>query len=537
MPYRTDHGRCYHETYGCHGATTICGTDGLAPCSVCCAGGKAGTGGDGAKAASSAGGGAATASAPGGVPARRGMGPEEDVTIAMPEGAQAVSGALSEAGFPCHAVGGCVRDALLGVTPHDWDMTTPATVGEMHAAFEAAGLRVYDTGAKHGTVTVVDDDGEGYEVTTYRIDGEYSDGRHPDSVTFTDDITEDLARRDFTINAMAWSADGGMVDPFGGRDDLAAGLIRCVGDPCDRFSEDPLRIMRATRFAARLGFSIEDGTAAAMREMAPRLSAVSGERRQKELLGMLGTDDTDGLAGILRSHPEVVFAAVPSLASLSVTPQSHPYHRFGNVWDHTVEVVANTPNDPVVRLAALLHDCGKPACLEIRADGRTSFHNHPCESARVAREALDDLRVDSKTRDEVLRLVANHDLRLRPRAKDVRKAFVRFRSWESFKRWWHLRRADVLGQSEYAQSVELPNLDAVMGLARELAETEGIFSISDMRLRGADLIEMGMHPGPEMGEVLKEAFRHVLGGGIANEREALLRFAQGAVARSEHGSR
>lgn len=519
MPYRTDHGRCWHERLGCHGAARACGTEGLSPCRSC-----VGRGGSSAGISSGP-------VASGGGAVAQGDGRRDEFAavpaMSLPAGAKKVSEALSEAGFPCHAVGGCVRDAALGLPPHDWDMTTSATVEEMHKAFGTAGLRVYDTGAEHGTVTAVASDGEAYEVTTYRVDGAYSDGRHPDSVEFTDDIEADLARRDLTVNAMAWSPGGGLVDPFDGMSDIRDRTIRCVGDPVDRLSEDALRIMRVVRFAARLGFSVDPATSDAVHALRGRLADVAWERKCKELTTLLSTPDADSVASVLREYSDVIFEVVPELAACAETPQRHPWHRFDNVWDHTVEVVANTPADPVTRLAALLHDSGKPECLMVWGeDGRTSFRGHPAVSARLARQALDRLHLDAKTRDAVVLLVAQHDREVPATPLGVRRAFVRLRSKEMFDRWLSLRRADVMGQSEYAQEQELPHLDAVEAMAGRLAEEEAMFSPSDMRLRGADLIELGMRPGPAMGELLRDAFRQVVDGELPNDRDALVRFAR-----------
>lgn len=538
MPYRTEHGTHYHETAGCHGADIPCGTEGLSPCRSCC-GGRAAGGTAGVTPASGAGeqgaseqgvGEAAAVATPGAAADAREV--SARIAATMPAGAREVMAVLGASGFPCHAVGGCVRDAVLGAEPHDWDLATSATVDEMHRAFAAAGLPVHDTGAEHGTVTVVASDRGAYEVTTYRIDGDYSDGRHPDSVEFTDDIRKDLARRDLTINAMAWSPADGVIDPFGGLADLRGGTIRCVGNPVDRLTEDPLRIMRALRFAARLGFAIDPRTSGAIHSLCGRLAGVSGERRQKELAGILSAEDGQALGGLLREYRDVVFAAVPGLEPMAATPQRHPWHRFGNVWDHTAEVVANTPPDRVTRLAALLHDIGKPRCLAIGEDGVTHFKGHPAAGMDDARTALDALRMDTGTRDAVLRLVRLHDMLVPETRRGVRRAFVRLGSREAFDRWLALRQADVMGQSAYAQARELPRLDAVEAVARALDEEGAMFSPRDMALRGADLLAMGMEPGPAVGAILKEAFALVVDGELPNDPGALREFARGHIGES-----
>lgn len=545
MAYRTRSGKRYHLMLGCYGATISCGEAGLSPCSRCVskgAGGKAGDEGTAGVGGSPSG--VASDGRQGNASVTDGMqeatrSDRPDITrldatlrTVMPDGVGEVSDALASAGFPCHAVGGCVRDSLMGRNPHDWDLTTSATVEQMRDVFAKAGIKTYDTGVQHGTITAVPSDGEPYEVTTYRIDGDYSDGRHPDEVVFTDRLEDDLVRRDLTINAIAWSPDDGIVDPFDGIGDIRRGTIRAVGNPYDRMTEDGLRVMRAMRFASVLGFEMDAETASAVHGCLPMLDSVSWERKRDELTKMLASEDTASLARMMREYPDVIFSVVPELGATATTPQKHPWHRFDNVWDHTVEVVANTPNDPHVRLAALLHDSGKPSCLEIHEedDGRTSFHGHPSISADLARAALDRLRCDTKTRDRVCLLVAEHDRHVSPTRRSVRRAFVRFGSREVFDEWMALRRADVMGQSDYAQSQELPKLDEIRRVADELEAQESVFSMRDMRLRGADLLGMGMRTGPAVGRILKDAFDLVLDGTLPNERDALLAYATERVA-------
>ena len=537
MTYKTRSGSRYHLTYGCYGATISCDGTGLSPCSRCVmssgnnAKGQMPSQGMAPRPTGTAGSshGNVTEQPPEAVDATR---LDAMMSSVMPSGAREVSDALANAGFPCHAVGGCVRDSLMGRVPHDWDLTTSATVEEMRKAFSVAGIKTYDTGVQHGTLTVVPSNGEPYEVTTYRIDGTYSDGRHPDEVTFTDRLEDDLVRRDLTMNAIAWSPSDGIVDPFGGIDDIRRGTVRAVGNPVDRMTEDGLRVMRAIRFASVLGFEMDADTARATHDCLPMLDEISWERKRDELVKMLASKDSEALSKMLREHSDVVFAVVPELAATATTPQRHLWHRFDNVWDHIVEVVANTPDDSYVRLAALLHDSGKPACLKVHDDdgGRTSFRGHPSVSTTLARAAMDRLRFDAKTRDRVSLLVAEHDRRVSPTMKSVRKAFVRFGSREVFDEWIALRRADVMGQSEYAQSQELPKLAEINRIADELEEQESVFSLRDMRLRGSDLLDMGMRTGPAVGKVLGDAFALVVDDVLPNERDALLAYARERIA-------
>lgn len=288
----------------------------------------------------------------------------QQLAMRVPAGVSGIMLQLHAAGYEAYAVGGCVRDALLGREPHDWDMTTNATPDRMK---EAVSFRSFDTGLKHGTVTFVVD-GEPIEVTTFRSDGEYSDGRHPDSVSFAQTLEEDLARRDFTVNAMAWSPDTGVVDCFGGMDDLEAKSLRCVGDAGKRFSEDGLRVMRALRFAATYGFRIEGDTARAAHDKKWMLDAVSRERISTELWKMMAAPDGGHLRQIVDEFHDVLFQVMPELAPTYGFDQENPHHDR-DLWTHLLDTMAAIEPDPALRLAALLHDIGKPSAKTYGDDG------------------------------------------------------------------------------------------------------------------------------------------------------------------------
>ena len=319
---------------------------------------------------------------------------------------------LEQAGFSAYVVGGCVRDSLQGLTPHDWDICTSALPAQMQDIFRD--LHTVETGLKHGTLTVVVDHVP-YEVTTYRVDGDYTDHRHPDSVRFVDSLTMDLARRDFTVNAMAYSPETGLADPFDGQRDLAAGLIRCVGRPEQRFEEDALRILRALRFASVHDFAIEAATSSALRKMAPDLHRVAGERIREELLKLL----CGKAAGrILREYPEVLAEIIPEIRPMIGYDQKNHHHSY-DLWEHTVRGLEGVPADPVLRLAMLLHDTGKPAVRTTDEKGEAHYRGHHKVSETIARKTAEALRLDSASRDRLCRLVYYHDIPLRTQSGEI----------------------------------------------------------------------------------------------------------------------
>ena len=321
--------------------------------------------------------------------------------LQLPAAVNMIIDVLRAHGYEGFAVGGCVRDSVLNRTPDDWDITTSATPYQVKELFP----KTVDTGLQHGTVTVMVH-GVGYEVTTYRIDGEYEDGRHPKEVQFTSNLTEDLKRRDFTINAMAYSKDRGLIDEFGGMNDLQRKIIRCVGDPWQRFGEDALRILRAVRFAAQLGFEIEENTKKAIVELAPTLSKISAERIQTETVKLLMSDRPE----MWRSVYDLGITRIimPEFDAIMETPQNTPHHMY-NVGEHTLKALSLTEKDRILRLTMLLHDIGKPNCFTVDGLGCGHFYGHPAESARMAEAMLGRLRAETVLRETVVQLVAWHD--------------------------------------------------------------------------------------------------------------------------------
>ena len=433
----------------------------------------------------------------------------------LPEQVNTVLRRLRDAGCAAYAVGGCVRDRLMGMTPKDYDVATAALPAQTAAVF--AGEKLIETGMKHGTVTVLLR-GMPIEITTFRVDGSYTDARHPDAVAFTPSLTEDLARRDFTVNAMALGEDGAVIDPFGGEADLAAGVIRCVGDPDERFKEDALRILRALRFASVLGFAVEGETADALRRNRERLKRISAERVAEELCKLICGRD---VKRVLLTYAETLGAVLPELLPMRGFDQRNRHHIY-DVLEHTAVAMEHVPPEPVLRWAALLHDSGKPACFTLDAKGEGHFYGHPKESARIADAALRRLRLDTATREQAVLLVQYHDTQIEPTEKAVRRALNKYGP-EALFRLLMLKRADNLAQSpEYRE--RLAQCDAVERLARDILARKDCFSRKDLAVRGGDLIAAGVAPGPALGAALQTLLDAVIDGRAENERDALLRF-------------
>lgn len=433
----------------------------------------------------------------------------------IPPAVRRVLDVLEGAGYEAWLVGGCVRDWLLGSVPKDYDVTTQATVDKVMAAFK--GFRVIATGAKHGTVTVISDSMP-VEVTTYRIDGSYSDGRHPDSVTFSADIRDDLSRRDFTVNAMAYSPRKGYLDLFGGMDDLERGVIRCVGDPATRFSEDALRILRALRFASVTGFTIEPDTARAVREGRGLLEKIAVERITRELFGLLCGE---GAEDVLRRFPDVLGQIIPPLRATFGFNQHNPYHDF-DVWEHTVRTVGAVPPDSALRLAALLHDIGKPDCFTTDEGGKGHFYGHAARSGEIAEEIFARyIRTDKKTEARVLLLVKSHDEPLIPERRIMRRRLARY-GVEVLRQLAALNRADIIGQTAVPDADRLAALDNALKILDGLAEESSCTSLRDLKINGGDLQAAGVPQGPAVGRILNALLSEVCDERIENSREALL---------------
>lgn len=431
----------------------------------------------------------------------------------MPKNVDTAINLLQSAGFEAYAVGGCVRDSLLGKTPNDWDITTSAKPEDMKSVF--AEFRCIDTGIKHGTVTVVID-GEPLEITTFRLDGEYEDNRHPKSVTFTSNLGADLGRRDFTVNAMAYSKKTGTVDLFGGQNDLKNRIIRCVGDPDRRFNEDALRILRALRFASALDFEIEEKTAQSLLKNRALLGNISEERIAKELLKLVCGK---GAKRILTDFAPVLFEILPELQPMYKNSHDNPHHCY-DIYEHTLIAVESIDPEPTLRFAMLLHDCGKPAVKKFDENGVAHFYGHQRISAEISAQILARLKVSNKFRDEILFLVSNHDRwELYENTEKMPRYLSKF-GLDGVLKLLKVMRADVLAQSpEYRY--RLDQIADAEETAKNLAAQKPCLSLSELQINGRTLMDIGIPQGRKLGAVLAQLLDEVIDGVTKNTQEAL----------------
>ena len=433
--------------------------------------------------------------------------------IKIPSAAAKVLSMLENAGYEAWCVGGCVRDALRGTEPHDWDICTSAMPEETLKVF--AHFRTIPTGLKHGTVTVIVY-GELIEITTYRCDGDYSDHRRPDSVTFVRDIKSDLERRDFTMNAICLGLNGKIYDPFGGADDIKKGIIRCVGEPEKRFDEDALRILRAIRFKAKTGFEIEEKTASAAVEMRALLDNVSAERILSELRSML----VQPFAGkVLREHREIIAQITPEAEPCFGFDQ-HNIHHCYDVWEHIAYSVDAIEPDETLRIVMLFHDMGKPQKFTLDENGVGHFKLHQLASADIAENVLTRLRSDTATRKRAAALIKEHDDRIPPTKKSVRR-FISKYDYDFFSDYIKVRRADTLAQSDFEREKKLGELDDLVRVAEELRAEDSCLKISQLKINGKDLMALG-YTGKEIGDELERLLAAVIEEELENEHDALM---------------
>ena len=447
----------------------------------------------------------------------------------IPKEVQAVLAELRRNGHEAWCVGGCVRDLLLGREPDDWDVTSSALPEETMAVF---GSRAIPTGLQHGTVTVKSG-GWAVEVTTYRHDGSYSDHRHPDQVTFTRSLEEDLARRDFTVNAMAMDEAGDIRDPFGGREDLERKTIRCVGEPSRRFEEDALRILRGLRFASVLDFAVDTATGAAMERKAGLLREVAAERIRVELEKLLCGP---GTARVLRQFPSVIGVFLPEILPMVGFAQDNPHHCH-DAWEHTLHAVAAVPADPVLRMTMMLHDLGKPACFCRDERDVGHFYGHQEVSRDMAAEILSRLKYDNESRRVILLLVANHDRAFPVTDRGVRRALWEFGE-QDLRRLLAVKRADNLAQAPEYRGRQA-ELDAAEAIMERLLREGACFSLKDLAVSGRDLMELGFS-GREIGTALNILVDRVVEGVVKNDRQVLLNCAAairaGAAEKNKSGN-
>lgn len=433
--------------------------------------------------------------------------------IQLPQNVNFIIDTITQAGYEAYAVGGCIRDSLLGREPEDFDITTSASPFVIKELFP----RTVDTGIKHGTVTVLLQK-ESYEVTTYRIDGEYEDHRHPKEVIFTANLLEDLKRRDFTINAMAYNEETGLVDPFGGEEDLAGRMIRCVGNPVERFTEDALRMMRAVRFSAQLGYTIEENTRKAIEQLAPSLHAISAERIQTELVKLAVSSHPS----FLRIAYETGITAVimPEFDRCMQTEQNNPHHCY-SVGEHTLHAMENIRADKILRLTMLFHDMGKPQTMTVDEQGIYHFHGHPEISSNIAKDIMRRLKFDNKTIYYVTNLVRYHDVKVELRRKAVRHAIHKIGE-DIFPYLFEVKRADFLAQSMYQRAEKEQELQQLQEIYEEIKKNKECVSLKDLAVTGKDLIRAGIKEGPEVGSELKKLLALVIEEPERNTKEYLL---------------
>lgn len=425
--------------------------------------------------------------------------------LCIPKQAASIIQTLSSHGYEAFVVGGCVRDSILGKTPSDWDITTSARPEQVKALF----AKTIDTGIKHGTVTVMMDK-VGYEVTTYRIDGTYEDHRRPNDVTFTTSLREDLMRRDFTINAMAYNDADGLIDLFGGMDDLENKVIRCVGQAKDRFEEDALRMLRAVRFAGQLNFRIEHSTREAIAACCENIRDVSAERIQMELLKLL-----------ISGHPEILKEAYstgltavffPEFDRMMDTAQRNPHHCY-SVGEHTLHAVRTIEPNPVLRLTMLLHDVGKPATKTTDEYGIDHFYNHYKVGADMSKEILKRLKFDNKTIQIVCQLISHHDIRFKdPKTngrRHVRKVMHSIGP-TLFPYLLKVMEADVRSQSDYYQAEKLAILKETWEAYEEILKDQDCLSLKDLKINGNQLKALGIREGKVIGAILNTLLSMVL---------------------------
>ncbi len=438
------------------------------------------------------------------------------IRLELPEDVVFIIKTLEDHGFEAFAVGGCVRDSLLGKKPHDWDVTTSAKPADMKRIFR----RTIDTGIEHGTVTILHD-GAAIETTTYRIDGIYEDSRHPKNVEFTSDLTEDLRRRDFTINAMAYNPSTGIVDKFGGLEDLKAGVIRCVGDPFARFNEDALRLFRAIRFSAQLNFGIEEETKKAIAFLAPNLSNISAERICAELIKTITSDSPGKIR--LAYELGVTKIVLPEFDKMMETEQNTKHHWY-SVGEHTIKTMESIPPERILRLTMLLHDIGKPLCKRTDDNGVDHFKTHAVSSEKIAEDIMRRLKLDNETIKNVRMLIRFHDWHYIPDEVNVRR-LMHDMGDELMEDFFLVQRADLAGQSDYRKDQKQERIDNSERIYDIIKERGDCTSLKELALTGDDILSLGIKRGPRVGRILEAALDDVIENPDHNNKDYLKKFA------------
>ena len=435
----------------------------------------------------------------------------------IPENVLNIIKTLNSNGYEAYIVGGCVRDSIIGKTPYDWDIATNASPDNVKNLFE----NTVDTGIKHGTVTVIIHN-ETYEITTYRIDGKYIDNRRPENVRFTNSLEKDLARRDFTINAIAFHPKTSFFDPFDGIIDIKSKVVRCVGNPNERFVEDALRMIRAVRFSAQLGFEIESVTFDSIYMNSSIISKISSERIQEELTKIITSDNPSKLRLLVDSN--IMKYVIPEFVDCFDTPQNNPNHIY-NVGEHILCALENIENNPVLRWTMLLHDIGKPVTRTTDENNIDHFHGHQAEGVKISLNILKRLKFDNKTTDKILRLVKYHDRQIAPDLVPVRRA-VRKLGDDIFSDLLKVKEADYKGQGSKYTGKNLLNLKKIKEIYKTIKESSQCVSLNSLVINGSDLINLGMEQGPRLGKVLNSLLDEVIDNPSLNNRNDLINIAK-----------
>lgn len=439
--------------------------------------------------------------------------------IVFPYNVGYVINKLNAHGFDAFIVGGCVRDSILGREPNDWDVTTNALPQDIKDIFD----KTYDTGIKHGTVSVAVN-GENIEVTTYRIDGNYSDHRRPDIVEFTSSLKEDLARRDFTVNAIAYHPEKGLIDPFNGLKDIENKLLKAVGNAENRFNEDALRMLRTVRFSAQLNFTIERATYAAIKKCSDLIRKVSSERIRDELTRILISQNPMHFNYLYETG--LLQYIIPEFESCYYTPQNNPYHVY-NVADHIMHTVESVSNTVILRWTMLLHDIGKPSRLTTDDKGVDHFYGHQEVSAVLAAAILDRLKFDRESIRKITKLISFHDIDIFDTDKSVRKVISEVGEALFFE-LLEVQKADAMGQNKIYLDNRMVKMDNIIEIYRKIKQENQCLKISDMAINGYDLIDLGIKHGKDIGNMLEYLFEYVLENPDKNDKQILIELAKRA---------
>lgn len=436
---------------------------------------------------------------------------------ALPDNCKFIFDILENNGFECYAVGGCVRDIILGTAPHDIDFTTNATPDEILECFK--NFKTLELGKKYGTIAVINDK-DVFEITTYRVDGKYSDSRHPDGVVFSRNLKDDLSRRDFTVNAMAMDNNGNIIDLFRGKADLSNKIIRTVGLPEERFTEDALRMFRALRFSAKLGFEIEKETSNAIKTLCELITNVHPQRLRDEFEAFILSDNC---TNIMSEYKEIFAYIIPELKTTFNYKQITPHHRY-DVFNHTLKAIEHSPKDLEIRLTLLLHDIAKPLCVTTDKAGISHFKGHPAKSADIAAEILKRFAFPGEVVNKVSLLIKFHDNRFEKPSIHIKK-ILSFLSESDIIKLLTVQRCDILAQSEYKRAEKLEHIDYVESELKRIIKEKPCFRLSDLKVNGYDIASIGAK-GKEIGEILEKLLELVIEEKLQNEKEVLINYAK-----------